>query len=60
MSLETRRTRADLIQTFKILNGLDSVNADTWFTRVEQGRPATRNTNSENSLQIDLKRTEIT
>ena len=30
------------------------------FTRVEQGRPATRNTNSENSLQIDFKRTEIT
>jgi len=60
MSLENRRLRADLIQTFKILNGLDSVDPDTWFTRVEQGRPNTRNTNGENSLQIDFKRTEIT
>ncbi len=47
-SLENGRLRADLIQPFKILNGLDAVNPDTCFTRVEQVRPNTRNTNSEN------------
>ncbi len=60
MSLENRRLRADLIQTFKILNGLYAVNPNTQFTRVKQGRPNTRNTNGKNSLQIDFKRTEIT
>ncbi len=36
MSLENRRLRADLLQTFKIVNGLDAVNPDTWFTRVKK------------------------
>lgn len=60
LSLENRRLRADLIQTYKILNGLDSVNPDTWFTRVADDRPNTRNTNSSDGLQILFKRTEIT
>ena len=33
-SLNDRRIRADMIQTFKILNGIDSVDKDQWFTTV--------------------------
>ena len=29
-----RRVRGDMIQTFKILQGIDDVDASTWFTRV--------------------------
>ena len=51
MSLEGRRERADLIETFKILRGIDNVNFRTWFTKVEidaegvQTRSATRQLN---------------
>ena len=31
MSLAARRTRTDLIQTFKILKGVDNVNHEHWF-----------------------------
>ena len=31
MSLAARRTRAALIQTFKILKGVDNVNHEHWF-----------------------------
>ena len=34
MSLEDRRTRGDLIQTWKILHGVDNVSEGTWFTRL--------------------------
>ena len=59
LSLERRRLRADLIQTFKILNGIDSVNPETWFTKVDENRPNTRNTGANSGLQVMFKRTEI-
>ena len=31
VTLETRRQRGDMIQTFKIMSGADKVKADTWF-----------------------------
>lgn len=31
MTLEARRTRFDMLQTFKIVHGMDRVNRDTWF-----------------------------
>ena len=34
MSLETRRTRYDLIQVYKFLNKVDNVNPDIWFKTV--------------------------
>ena len=34
MSLEDRRIRGDLIQTWKILHGVDNVHECTWFTRL--------------------------
>ena len=30
-TLENRRKRADMIQTFKIVNGFDNVDKNTWF-----------------------------
>ena len=33
-SLESRKERFDLIQTFKILNGIDAVDSEVWFTQV--------------------------
>ena len=35
MSLEDRRERADMVETFKILHGIDNVDFRTWFTKVE-------------------------
>ena len=44
-SLEDRRDRGDMIQTFKIIQGLDNVEVGTWFqlasrdiTRLVQGK----------------------
>ena len=31
-TLEERRVRGDMIQTFRILNGIDQVEPGTWFT----------------------------
>ena len=31
MSLEDRRTRFDMLQTFKIVHGIDRVDRDKWF-----------------------------
>ena len=46
-TLEDRRTRGDMIQTFRILNGIDQVDASTWFTmptdRNRVGASNTRN-----------------
>ena len=33
-TLEERRTRGDLIQTWKIIHGIDSVERSTWFQMV--------------------------
>ena len=43
MSLEDRRTRFDMLQTYKIINGIDRVDKATWFTTAaEINRRATR------------------
>ena len=34
LSLEDRRTKYDLVQTFKIIRGFDDVRSDTWFELV--------------------------
>ena len=61
-TLEKRRYRADLIQLFKILNDIDSVEARTWFQIVNENRPNTRAINSDHgviSFQIPVKRTDL-
>ena len=45
-SLEERRNRGDMIQTFKIIHGLDNVDVGTWFKmagdRAREGAVNTR------------------
>ena len=57
-SLVDRRTRGDMIETFKIINGFSDVNADIWFTPVSQSScHSTRQAgfiNTEGSLQPNL------
>ena len=59
LSLTDRRIQADIVQTFKILKGIDKVDPSTWFKLVDPNRPATRSTNVQNTLQIDRKRTDL-
>lgn len=42
-SLAMRRTRFDMVQTFKILNNIDHVNPDTWFNTFGNTDIVTRN-----------------
>ena len=58
-SLEQRRKKFDLIQTWKILHRHDNVKEETWFQRAYEG--ATRNTSSKMNLKskegkLDIRR----
>ena len=59
--LSTRRFRADMIETYKILNNIDKVDSSIWFTRSDPSRPSTRSTvpNPELNLLLPHRRTEI-
>ena len=41
-TLSERRLRGDMIQTFKVMHGIDDVDASTWFTRVGECHQRTR------------------
>ena len=61
-SLILRRMRADMIQTFKIIKGMDKVDKHHWFKAPQPGRRTTRNIpniDGENSLQVLFHHTEI-
>lgn len=50
-TLEDRRTRGDMIQTFRILNGVDRVEPSTWFTLAhERDRVGAANTRHSNDI----------
>ena len=58
-SLEQRRKKFDLIQTWKILHRHNNVKEETWFQRAYEG--ATRNTSSKMNLKskegkLDIRR----
>ena len=59
MSLEQRRSRFDLLQTFKIIKGFDNVNRDIWFNLVgpENPRP-TRLTSHQYNIIPKRSRTD--
>jgi len=59
-TLLDRRRRTDMIQTFKIIKGIDKVNKDTWFTLVGNNtiRP-TRSTAYHQNIVPNRSRTEI-
>ena len=59
-TLVVRRKRFDLIQTFKILNGLDKVDYTTWFTLVGYTpNRITRNTSYNKNLVATYSSTDI-
>ena len=43
MSLEQRRSKFDLLQTFKIIKGFDNVSRDIWFDLVGPDNPRPQN-----------------
>ena len=53
-SLEERRSRGDMLQTFRIINEVDNVEAETWFTfaseRVRDGATSTRHSRDTTTL----------
>ena len=60
MTLEDRRRRGDLIQTFRIIKGIDQIPAETLFTfAANTNRPATRGHNYKllkSHLKLDLRK----
>ena len=48
-SLQARRTEIDMVQTYKIVNNLDTDNSDQWFERANNRR-ATRNNTVRHNL----------
>ena len=54
VTLETRRKRGDMIQTFKIMSGIDHVQPETWFTLGNtirrEGATQTRSTTSNHTI----------
>ena len=63
VTLETRRRRGDMIQTFKILSEIDHVQPETWFTLgntlVREGAAQTRSTTSNNTIMERWANTDI-
>jgi len=43
-TLKARREESDLVQTFKIVKGIDDVKCEKWFSEIENGRPTRANT----------------
>ena len=58
-SLLQRRKKFDMVQTYKIINGLDKVEMSTWFRVVGQSETRlTRNTVYEKNIIATVSRTE--
>ena len=55
VTLETRRLRGDMLQTFRILSGVDLVEPETWFQlsnqAVREGATVTRSADSVHGIQ---------
>ena len=62
-SLEERRSRGDMLQTFRIINGIDNVEAETWFTfasdRERDGATSTRHSRDSTTLVQGDSRHEL-
>ena len=63
VTLETRRNRGDMIQTFKIMAGIDQVRPETWFNLgsavVRDGATLTRSTIGTYTIQEGWANTEL-
>ena len=42
-SLQERRNEVDMVQTYKIVMGVDAVNSEQWFQRADSRRPTRNN-----------------
>ncbi len=58
-SLEERRLQADMVQTFKIVKGIDRVDHRTWFQLAADGGRATRSADFPLNLRQKAARLEI-
>jgi len=58
-SLQERRNRADQIQVFKTIRGIDNVNPDSWFQRVDINSRTTRYTSYHLNLEQQRSNLEI-
>ena len=58
-SLAARRTRADLIQTFKIIKGIDNVNHEHWFRLFGNADRQTRLSSYPLNITIQPARKEV-
>ena len=60
LSLKDRRTKLDLIQTYKILKGIDRVDHNTWFSKVGvEATRLTRHTSYHNNLISKRSRSDV-
>jgi hypothetical protein len=57
-SLEERRLQADMVQTFKIVRGMDRVDHGTWFQLAADGGRATRSADCPLNLRQKAARLE--
>jgi hypothetical protein len=58
-TLEERRHQADMVQTFKILRGIDNVKSETWFQKVDTTGRLTRSAADPLNLKTQAARLEI-
>ena len=60
LSMKDRRTKLDLIQTYKILKGIDRVDHNTWFSKVGvDATRLTRHTSYHNNLISKRSRSDV-
>ena len=57
-TLLERRARLDMIQTYKIINGIDNVQTDTWFKLVGIANRNTRSTSYQKNIILTTSRTK--
>ena len=62
-TLEERRERGDMIQTFRIIHGIDQVERETWFTmgneRDREGAAMTRNSKDITRIEEGSSKNEL-
>jgi ribonucleases P/MRP protein subunit RPP40 len=58
-TLEERRHKADMVQSFKILQGCDNVNSETWLQKVETSVRMTRSAADPLNLKPQAPRLKI-
>jgi hypothetical protein len=58
-TLEERREHLDMVQTYKILKGVDNVSREIWFDMASQGTRATRQSADPLNIRPQASRLEI-